>query len=297
MTTKAKVEKKGPKNPEYDFKWCPGCGDFGVRRALEQAMEMRLIETEEPVENTVVVAGIGCSGNMVHLLEGPQPYGIHGLHGRTLPVSLGIKMARPDLNVIVVAGDGDFLSIGMEHIAPQAQRNLNVCAVVMDNAVYGLTKGQSSPTAHEGMVTSSTPYGKPEDGLNALRLYLTLGVSFVASAMSSKIKDLAKLIHDGMEYPGFAVVHVQSPCTVYNDTYEELKGNAKKGIEPLAWEIDEDHNPSDIEAAHGVVNRGGVPLGVIYQAEGRVPFDARIREMVSNAKPKSVQEMVDSYSF
>ena len=297
MTTKAKVEKKGPKNPEYDFKWCPGCGDFGVRRALEQAMEMRLIETEEPVENTVVIAGIGCSGNMVHLLEGPQPYGIHGLHGRTLPVSLGIKMARPDLNVIVVAGDGDFLSIGMEHIAPQAQRNLNVCAVVMDNAVYGLTKGQSSPTAHEGMVTSSTPYGKPEDGLNALRLYLTLGVSFVASAMSSKIKDLAKLIHDGMEYPGFAVVHVQSPCTVYNDTYEELKGNAKKGIEPLAWEIDEDHNPSDIEAAHGVVNRGGVPLGVIYQAEGRLPFDARIREMVSNAKPKSVQEMVDSYSF
>lgn len=264
---------------------------------MERAVEMRLIETEEPVENTVVIAGIGCSGNMVHLLEGAQPYGVHGLHGRALPVSLGVKMARPDLNVVVVAGDGDFLSIGMEHIAPQAQRNLNVCAVVMDNAVYGLTKGQSSPTAHEGMVTSSTPYGKPEDGLNALGLYLTLGVSFVASAMSSKIKDLAKLIHDGMSYPGFSVVHVQSPCTVYNDTYEQLKGNAKKGIEPLAWEIDGDHDASDLEAAHDVVNRGGVPLGVIYQAEGRVPFDIRIREMVAKAKPKTVRQIVDSYSF
>ena len=120
------------KNPEYDFKWCPGCGDFGVRRALEQAVASRLTDKEEPIENTVVVAGIGCSGNMVHLLEGPQPFGIHGLHGRALPIAFGTKMARPELNVVVVAGDGDFLSIGMEHIAPQAQRNLNVTAVIMD---------------------------------------------------------------------------------------------------------------------------------------------------------------------
>ncbi|MCX8214447.1 MAG: thiamine pyrophosphate-dependent enzyme, partial [SAR202 cluster bacterium] len=190
------------KNPEYDFKWCPGCGDFGVRRALERAIERRIIDTEEPVESNVVVAGIGCSGNMVHLLEGPQPYGVHGLHGRTLPIAMGVKMGRPDLNVVVVAGDGDFLSIGMEHIGPQAQRNLNVCVVVMDNAVYGLTKGQSSPTSELGMVTSSTPYGKTEDGLNALRLYLTLGVSVVASAMSCKINDLADMICQGMDHPG-----------------------------------------------------------------------------------------------
>ena len=296
-TTTEKTAKKGPKNPEYDFKWCPGCGDFGVRRALEQAVEMRLIETEEPVESNVVIAGIGCSGNMVHLLEGAQPYGFHGLHGRTLPVALGVKMARPDLNVVVVAGDGDFLSIGMEHIAPQAQRNLNVCAVIMDNAVYGLTKGQSSPTAQVGMVTSSTPYGKPEDGLNALRFYLSVGASFVASAMSSKIKDLAKLIYDGMTYPGFAIVHVQSPCTVYNDTYEVLKGNAKKGIEPLAWSIDEEHDSSDIAAAHDVVNQGGVPLGVIYRAEGREPFEARMETIEEKAKTKTVQQMIDSYTI
>ena len=144
-------------NPEYDFKWCPGCGDFGVRRALEKSLTDRKIATELPMENNVVVAGIGCSGNLVHLLEGDRPYGFHGVHGRSLPAAMGIKMGSPDLNVIVVAGDGDFLSIGMEHIAPQASRNLNVTAVIMDNAVYGLTKGQSSPTSEFDMITSSTP--------------------------------------------------------------------------------------------------------------------------------------------
>ena len=208
------------RNPEYDFKWCPGCGDFGVRRALEQAMKKYLIETEVPVENNVVVAGIGCSGNMVHLLEGPQPYGFHGVHGRTLPVAMGIKMSRPELNVVVTAGDGDFLGIGFEHLGPQAARNLDVTAIIMDNGVYGLTKGQSSPTTDLGVVTSSTPYGKAEMSINPLSLYVTMGVSYLASAMSSKVKDMADLMFDAMMHRGFSIVHVQSPCTEYNDTYE-----------------------------------------------------------------------------
>ena len=194
------------KNPEYDFKWCPGCGDFGVRRALEMAVKDRITIKEIPMENNVIIAGIGCSGNLVHLLEGPQPYGFHGIHGRTLPLAMGVKMAQPDLNVVVVAGDGDFLSIGMEHIGPQAARNLNVTAVIMDNAVYGLTKGQSSPTTVLGETTSSTPYGKLEEALNPLDLYLTLGVSFIASGFSSKARDLANLISAGMDHPGSCVV-------------------------------------------------------------------------------------------
>ena len=284
------------KNPEYDFKWCPGCGDFGVRRALEQAVARRLSDTEEPIENTVVVAGIGCSGNMVHLLEGPQPFGIHGLHGRSLPIAFGTKMARPELNVVVVAGDGDFLSIGMEHIAPQAQRNLNVTAVIMDNAVYGLTKGQSSPTSELGMVTSSTPYGKPEEGLNALKLYLTYGVSHVASAMSSKIKDLAGMVYDAMEYPGFSIVHVQSPCTEFNDTYQELKGKPREGIPGLAWDIPDSHDTRDIRAANGIVEQGGVPLGVVYQAEPKLPLEKRVEKMNANARVRTPQEMLNSYT-
>ena len=285
------------KNPEYDFAWCPGCGDFGVRRALEAAVERRMIETEMPMENNVIVAGIGCSGNMVHLLEGPQPYGVHGLHGRALPISMGIKMARPDLNVVIVAGDGDFLSIGMEHIAPQAQRNLNVCAVIMDNAVYGLTKGQSSPTSHEGMITSSTPYGKAEEELNALRLYLTVGASFVASGVSTKVKDLSQLIYAGMDYDGFAVVHIQSPCTEYNNTFEELKGSVKKGIEPQAWDLPDDHDPTDLAMAYDVVNSSGVPLGIIYQAEGRKPFEDRIEDMSQRAKLKGIEELMEAFAI
>lgn len=283
------------KNPEYDFKWCPGCGDFGVRRALEQAVGRRMIDTEEPMRQTVVVAGIGCSGNLVHLLEGEQPFGIHGLHGRTLPVAFGVKAGRPDLNVVVVAGDGDFLSIGMEHIAPQAQRNLNVCAIVMDNAVYGLTKGQSSPTSALGMITSSTPFGKMEEGLDPLRLYLTVGVSYVASAISSKIKDMANMIYDAMEYPGFAVVHVQSPCTEFNDTYKELKGDPRKGIPGRAWDIPDDHDPSSLDAAASLVERGGVPLGLLYQAKQEPTLQQRIEDIDSKSSPLTVEQMVSSY--
>lgn len=285
------------KNPEYDFKWCPGCGDFGVRRAIESAVQQRMAATGRPIENNVVVAGIGCSGNMVHLLEGDQPFGIHGIHGRTLPIAMGVKMGRPDLNVIIVAGDGDFLSIGMEHIAPQAGRNLNVCAVVMDNGVYGLTKGQSSPTSEQGMVTSSTPYGKVEEEVHPLSLYLTLGVSYVASALSSKVKDLATMIVEGMEHPGFAIVHVQSPCTTYNDTYELLKGSVKKGIEPMAWAIPPDHNPTDLGAARTLVQSHGIPLGVIYRDRSRPPFEDRIREMTARTKPHSARELVDTMAI
>ena len=285
------------KNPEYDFKWCPGCGDFGVRRALEGAIERRRVDMELPIENNVVVAGIGCSGNLVHLIEGPQPYGFHGIHGRSLPIAMGIKVGRPDLNVVVVAGDGDFLSIGMEHIAPQAARNLDVTAVIMDNGVYGLTKGQSSPTTVSGHVTSTTPYGKVEDVTYPLRLYLTMGVSFVASGISSKVKDLSQLITDAMNHRGFSIVHVQSPCTTYNDTYELLKGNVKKGIDPVAWDLPDDYDSTDIEAAHKTVNSDGVPLGTIFRDDQRSSFDQRIAAIAEKAKPRAVDKVIASYSI
>ena len=285
------------KNPEYDFKWCPGCGDFGVRRALEFAMIDRLEETGLPIENNVVVAGIGCSGNLVHLLEGSQPYGFHGIHGRSLPISMGVKMGRPDLNVVVVAGDGDFLSIGGEHIAPQAARNLNICAVVMDNGVYGLTKGQSSPTTKLGVVTSSTPFGKMENEAGPLELYLTMGVSFIASGFSGNPRQLAGLIKEGMNHQGFSMVHVQSPCVTYNDTYELLKGKPKEGIEPLVWDIPEDHEPNDKAAAYNLIQKRGLPIGVIYKDESRPSLDQRIEDIWSKAKEQTAQQLIDAYEF
>ena len=285
------------KNPEYDFKWCPGCGDFGVRRALEAAIKQRTAETETPIENNVVVAGIGCSGNMVHLLEGDQPYGLHGIHGRTLPLAMGVKMGQPDLNVIVVAGDGDFLSIGQEHIAPQAARNLDVPAVIMDNAVYGLTKGQRSPTTEIDAVTSSTPFGKAEQALNPLMLYLTLGVSYVASHVSTRVKDLGAMIVDAMNHKGFSVVHIQSPCTTYNNTFQALKGNPREGIAPLAWDIPEQHDPSDIEQAYEIVTQGGVPLGVIYKDETRASLQDKVADVNSKSFERTVDKMIESFSI
>ena len=285
------------KNPEYDFKWCPGCGDFGVRRSLELAMIDHLEESGLPIENNVVVAGIGCSGNLVHLLEGSQPYGFHGIHGRSLPIALGVKMARPELNVVVVAGDGDFLSIGAEHIGPQASRNLNICAVIMDNGVYGLTKGQSSPTTKLGEITSSTPYGKLETQLNPLELYLTLGVSFIASGFSGQPRPLANLIKQGMDHPGFAIVHVQSPCTTYNDNFEELKGNPKKGIEPALWAIPEEHDVSDRASAFGLVQQGGLPVGIVYQDDARPSLDQQLEKTWEKARSRTTEELMKAFEF
>ncbi len=282
------------RNPEYDFAWCPGCGDFGVRRALQVALENYSIEHEEPQANNIVVAGIGCSGNTVHLVEGDQPFGLHGIHGRALPISFGVKMGKPELNTVVVAGDGDFLSIGGEHIGPAANRNLDVTAVVMDNGVYGLTKGQSSPTTDYGAVTVSTPLGKIENPISPLRHYMSIGVTYIASYYSSKPRVLAKLIQEAMNHRGFSIVHVQSPCTTYNDTYDILKGKPKEGIKGLAYDIPEDHDPTSVQAANDLLERPGIPLGVIFKSEEKSLQD-RYEELQSRAPSKTNQQLLDSY--
>ena len=284
------------RNPEYDFKWCPGCGDFAVVRSVELSLADWVNRTGRPIEETVMVAGIGCSGNLVHLQEGPQPFGIHGIHGRTLPIALGVKSARPDLNVVVTAGDGDFLSIGAEHIAPAAKRNLDVTCVIMDNGVYGLTKGQASPTTEFGQVTPTTPYGKLDDPINPLLLYLSYGVPFIVSAISTKPRVLAEQIGEAMDYPGFSIVHVQSPCTTYNDTYEALKGNPAKGIDPGAWDIPESHDPSDLAAALELMRQDGIPVGLLHKARESTPMHERLVQAKERTrlKERSVDELLDS---
>ena len=284
------------KNPEYDFKWCPGCGDFGVRRSIESVLQKNLAEKEEPIENTVIVAGIGCSGNLLHLLEGPQPYGFHGIHGRTLPVSFGIKTANPKLNVVIVAGDGDFLSIGMEHIAPQAARNLDVTAIIMDNGVYGLTKGQSSPTAKTGEITSSTPYGKIEKEINPLEIYLSLGVSFIASAFSGKIKQLNNIIEEAIEHPGFSIVNVQSPCTTYNNTYEQLKGSKAKNIAPIIQDIPANHDVTNKQESYNLLNKETIPIGILYKSIEK-SFTEKFSNTMKNVPENSAAKLLESYKI
>ena len=282
------------RNPEYDFAWCPGCGDFGVRRALQVAIEGYSVEHEEPLRNNVVVAGIGCSGNMVHLVEGEQPFGIHGIHGRTLPIAFGVKMGKPELNTVVVAGDGDFLSIGAEHLGPAANRNVDITAVIMDNGVYGLTKGQSSPTSEFGAITTSTPLGKIEVPVSPLKNYMAMGVSYIASYYSSKPRVLAKIIQEAMNHRGFSIVHVQSPCTTYNDTYDILKGKPREGIKGLAYDIPEEHNPYNEAAAIDILNQPGIPLGVIYKQESTTLQD-RYEKLQERAPQRTNDEILDAY--
>jgi len=281
------------RNPVYDFKWCPGCGDFGVKRSIEGALVERSATLSESVEKTAIVAGIGCSGNLVHLQEGPQPFGIHGIHGRTLPIAYGLKSSRPDLNVLVVSGDGDFLSIGAEHIGPQAKRNLDITVVIMDNGVYGLTKGQASPTTELEVVTSTTPYGKLDDPMSPLETYLAAGVGWLASSMSTQVKALQELIVEGMAHPGFSIIHVQSPCTTYNDTYAALKGNEKEGIEPMAFPVPEDHDPADLASAYRLAQGGRIPIGMVYQRPDSVPAHERLRaaQERTGSQEKTVEEL------
>ncbi len=282
------------RNPEYDFKWCPGCGDFGVVRSIEMALAERVNRLKEPIENTALIAGIGCSGNLVHLQEGPQPYGFHGIHGRALAIGYGVKASRPDLNVLVVGGDGDMLSIGAEHIGPQAKRNVDMTAIILDNGVYGLTKGQASPTTSYGEITPTTPYGKLEEALRPLELYLALGVSFIASGLSTRPRELAQQITDAMDHKGFSIVHVQSPCTTYNDTYEALKGNEAKGIEPMAYDVPSSHDPTDHNAATTMVKKSGIPIGLIYQRPDSIPMNDRLIEARDRLKvrTRSVEQML-----
>ena len=283
------------RNPVYDFKWCPGCGDFGVKVAIEQALAKRSAERSEPIEQTVLVAGIGCSGNLVHLQEGPQPFGFHGIHGRTLPIAYGLKANRPDLNVLIASGDGDFLSIGAEHIGPQARRNLDVTVVVMDNGIYGLTKGQASPTTEIDVVTSTTRYGKLDEQMHPLSVYLGLGVPYIVSELSTRVKQLGEAIKNAMDYPGFSIVHVQSPCTTYNDTYSLPKGDEKKGIEPLAFPLPESHDPSDFTQAMALALGHRVPVGLLYRREGEsVPSHQRLSRAKerANVKQASVEQLL-----
>ena len=176
-------------------------------------------------------------------------------------------------------------------------RNLNITAIVMDNGVYGLTKGQSSPTTDLGVITSSTPYGKMEEKTHPLRSYMTMGVSFIASVISNKVKDMSDMMFQAMNHQGFSIVHVQSPCTEYNNTYEALKGSKSKGIDPLAYTIPEGHDPEDAQAAQDLVDADGIPVGIIYKDTSRATFDQKLSQTTGSKSMKTVEDFMGQYSI
>jgi len=199
--------------------WCPGCGDFGVLRGIQGALAKLNISPE----NSVLVSGIGCSGKISHYFGG---YSIHTTHGRTLPTALGIKSSRPELTVIAAGGDGDGYGIGVGHLVHAARRNLPVTYIVMDNSVYGNTKGQTSPTSPLGYESSTSPQGNLDQPINPLLLAWSSGATFIGQGFSGDIKHLEDLIIRGIQHDGFSLINVFSPCVVFNkaqgyDFYKE----------------------------------------------------------------------------
>jgi len=224
---------KGLSEPD----WCPGCGDFGVLNAMQRAAsELGLLPHQ-----ILTVSGIGCSSNMPGYFNS---YGMHTLHGRSLPVATGAKLANHELTVIVTGGDGDGYGIGGNHLAHTARRNIDLTYIVMNNQIYGLTTGQVSPTSSLGMNTKSTPFGSLETPVNPITSSIMNGATFVARGYSGDIRHLTDLMKQAIQHKGFSLVDVFSPCVTFNhdNTHPFFKDRVKK-LE------DEGHDTSDWKTA------------------------------------------------
>jgi 2-oxoglutarate ferredoxin oxidoreductase subunit beta len=234
--------------------WCPGCGDFGVVQAICRA----LAKVGRPSHEIAFVSGIGCSSRIPGYTTA---YGFNTVHGRALPIAQGIKLARPELLVLVAGGDGDGFSIGGGHIAHAIRRNIDLTYIVMDNQIYGLTKGQLSPTSTKGLKTVSSPYGSIEDPVNPLMYVLGYGARFVAQGTPADMNGLSDLIEAGLRYPGFAFINVQSPCVTFGRAEAQLKAH-RTAMRPVPG-----HDSSDREQAMRLAAEYGKTLytGILYQ--------------------------------
>ena len=249
--------------------WCPGCGDFSVQAAIQKAAANIGLEPEE----VAIITGIGCSGRLSGYINA---YGVHGIHGRALPLAQGVKMANRDLTVIASGGDGDGYAIGMGHTIHALRRNMNMTYVIMDNQIYGLTKGQTSPSSAPGFVTKSTPKGNIEKSVAPLELALSSGATFVAQGFSSDIKNLTKLLEDAINHDGFSFVNVFSPCVTYNkvNTYDWFKEHLTN-IDDI-----EDYDATDKEQAMAnVLKYDSLLKGIVYQDTETPSYESQIEQL------------------
>ncbi len=279
------IDFKSDKQPT----WCPGCGDFGTMNGMMKA----LAETGNHPDDTFIVAGIGCSGKIGTYMHS---YALHGVHGRALPVGIGVKLANPDLEVMVAGGDGDGYSIGAGHFVHAVRRNVDMSYVVMDNRIYGLTKGQASPTSREDFVTSTTPDGTNQAPVNPLALALTSGATFIGQTFSSDSKRHTEVVKQAIEHDGFGFVNVYSPCVTFNDvdTYDYFR-DAIVDVE------DTDHDPSDKDEALDRITDGSTEYtGVIYQDpdsksyEQREGLDSNMADIPDGA-PEDAMDLVREF--
>jgi 2-oxoglutarate ferredoxin oxidoreductase subunit beta len=261
--------------------WCPGCGDFGDLAGFTQALSQLRLRPE----NMAIVSGIGCSGRFSHFIN---CYAYHTAHGRAIPTALGVKTANPDLDVFVVAGDGDSFSIGGGHLPHAARRNPDITYLILDNAIYGLTKGQSSPTTPRGMTSGTSPFGMFNPPMDPVQMLLAYGATFVARGFSSNVKQVASIVEAAVAHRGFSAIQLVSPCPTFNRvvTFDYMKKRVA--------ELPEDHDTSDKECAYRyALDPDRVYTGIFYRAEQPTMFDKheRQRELTLEKEPRTVEEL------
>jgi 2-oxoglutarate ferredoxin oxidoreductase subunit beta len=271
----AELQAFQPADYKSDLKpvWCAGCGDFGALAALHRAMaKLQLLPW-----NTVVVSGIGCSSRLPGYVS---TFGFNGVHGRALTLATGMKVARPELNVIAVGGDGDGIAIGGNHFLHTARRNLDVAYFIMDNEIYGLTKGQAAPTTPAGEKTKSTYWGNPEPSVDPCELAISFGATWVGRGFSGDPKSLVELMTRAIEHHGFAFLNILSPCVTWrgDDQFKTLKAKQRS--------LPADHDPKDRAAALRYTREVEfLTTGVLYEVEEPSLLDrmGQIREKARQA--------------
>jgi 2-oxoglutarate ferredoxin oxidoreductase subunit beta len=261
--------------------WCPGCGDFGVISAITKALS----ELKIRPENVVSVSGIGCSSRAPLFLKN---YSMHVLHGRAIPTAIGVKIANPDLTVLVEAGDGDLFSIGSGHNPHAARRNIDITVLCMDNQVYGLTKNQISPTSREGLYGSLTPYGSIDKPINPISYMLTFGATFVAQTYAGNLKHMSDIIKKAISHRGFSFVNIISPCPTYNkvDTFKYYKDKTIDINEQGHNELDNLQKALELamkDLEHYYNESAKVPIGIFYQKE-EPTYQDRVKEVKTKYK-------------
>lgn len=241
-----------------DFKgdtstWCPGCGHFSVMAGLQRALVNLGIHAHE----VITVTGIGCSSK---ISEYTRTYGFHTIHGRALPVAQGAKMAAPEMHVIAAGGDGDGYGIGAGHFVHAVRRNIDLTYLVMDNSIYGLTKGQTSPRSQHDFVSKTTIKGNKEYPLDALSIAIANGATFVAQAFSGDVKRMTEMIEKAIQHKGFSLVNIFSPCVTYNkvNTYDYYRDHLVTIDEPLSTRE---------EAIRVLKEHGGNVQGILFVEE------------------------------
>ena len=230
MSTELPVLKPADFASDQDVRWCPGCGDYSILAQMKKV----LAETGKTREGTVFISGIGCSSRFPYYMN---TYGMHSIHGRAPAFATGLKSTRPELDVWVITGDGDALSIGGNHFMHILRRNLDVNIILFNNAIYGLTKGQYSPTSKVGKVTKSTPRGSIDHPLNPISVAIAAEASFVARSIDTNIKHLVKTMIRASEHKGTSFIEVYQNCNVFNDgTWDYAKAKATKDETTLVLE-------------------------------------------------------------